>query len=126
MIIGTGLDIVNLNRIKEMIEKHGDTFLERTYTEAERAIGAERKNFVEFFAGRFAAKEAAFKALGTGVDKGVGWLTVEILRNDLRAPIVHLHRGAKKRAEELGATTAHVSITHTNDIAAATVILEKA
>ena len=123
MIIGTGLDLTELERIRSALARHGERFAERILTEAELAL-FPAGNPVPFLAARFAAKEAAFKALGTGMSGGVTFHTVEVLRLDSGAPQLRLLGAARDRAEALGARRAHVSLTHGRDVAAAVVILE--
>jgi len=126
MIIGTGIDLCGVGRIRQMIADHGDRFLARTYTEAEVAYARRRKKgFEETLAGRFAAKEAVMKALGTGWREGVTFPGIEILNEPAGRPYVVLHGGAAEKAAELGITAWHLSITHTADSAAASAIAEK-
>jgi len=108
-----------------MIADHGDHFLARTYTEAEVAYARRRKKgFEETLAGRFAAKEAVMKALGTGWRGGVGFRGIEIVTDPAGRPQVRLHGTTAERAEALGITAWHVSITHTADLAVASAIAE--
>ena len=121
-----GLDAVEIGRIAEAIERHGDRFLERIYTAAERKLAddsGEARH--QFYAGRFAAKEAVLKALGTGWAQGVGLRDVEIARSPGGAPRVLLHGAATARAEALGITSIHLSITHDRGYAAAFAVLER-
>ena len=124
MIAGIGIDLVALPRIARALERFGDRFLERMLSPAEReAIPADR---VPFVAGRFAAKEAGLKALGTGVAGGIGWRDVEILRQPSGAPIIRYRAGALACLKAMGVTAAHVTLTHTREHAAACVVLEVA
>lgn len=122
MIRGLGIDVVELGRIKAALARFGDRFLARILTPAERAalppIPLTRA------AGLFAAKEAAAKALGTGFAQGVAFHTLEILSDAAGRPALTLHGPALARAEALGATSWHVSISHSRDTAAAVVVLE--
>ncbi|MHC1789458.1 holo-[acyl-carrier-protein] synthase [Solidesulfovibrio sp.] len=122
MICGLGIDVVELERIKTALVRFGDRFLARILTPAERAalppIPLART------AGLFAAKEAAAKALGTGFAQGVTFHTLEILSDAAGRPALTLSGPALSRAATLGATSWHVSITHSRDTAAAVVILE--
>ena len=104
-------------------DRHGERFLRRIYAPEE--IETVRGNPDQFFAARFAAKEAAFKALGTGWNQGVRWVDVQVENLPSGQPVVHLAGGALERARELGATHSHISITHTAEYAAAQVILER-
>ena len=124
MIIGLGVDIAEVGRIKAAIERHGETFLRRLYTPAEREYCERFKNKYERFAGRFAAKEAAMKALGTGWSRGVRWVDVEVVRQKGGRPTVKLHGEAAKIADGLGVKNISLSITHTADQAFAQVIFE--
>ena len=108
-----------------MIADHGDHLLEWTFTEAEVAYARRRKKgFEETLAGRFAAKEAVMKALGTGWREGVTFPGIEILQQPSGRPYVVLHGGAAEKAAELGITAWHLSITHTEDLAIASAIAE--
>ncbi|BBD07611.1 holo-[acyl-carrier-protein] synthase [Desulfovibrio ferrophilus] len=122
MIIGLGIDIVEVDRIEHSLERFGDRFVKRILTPAE--IDIIRGDKVRFVAVRFAAKEAASKALGTGIAQGVGFQGMEILRDSLGKPILTFTDGAALRCQELGATHAHISLTHGRDTAAAVVVLE--
>lgn len=124
MIIGMGVDIAEVERIKAAIERHGETFLKRVYTVAERAYCEEFRNKYERYAGRFAAKEAAMKALGTGWRRGVRWVDFEVVRELGGRPTVRLDGEAKKIAGDLGVKRIALSITHTEAIALAQVVFE--
>ncbi|MEZ4649208.1 MAG: holo-ACP synthase [Candidatus Eisenbacteria bacterium] len=123
MIVGIGIDIIEVSRVRGVLERHGDRFLRRIYSPEE--IENVRGNRDQYLAARFAAKEAAFKALGTGWNQGVRWVDVRVENLASGQPVVHLSAGALARAEELGATHSHISITHTAEYAAAQVILER-
>jgi holo-[acyl-carrier protein] synthase len=124
VIAGIGIDMVALPRIGRALERFGDRFMQRVLSPAERQ--AVRGNPVAYVAGRFAAKEAGLKALGTGVVAGIGWQDVEILRLDSGAPTIHYRAGALARLRAMGVTAAHVTLTHTREHAAAFVVLEAA
>ena len=124
MIIGLGVDIAEVGRIKAAIERHGETFLRRLYTPAEREYCERFKNKYERYAGRFAAKEAAMKALGTGWSRGVRWVDVEVVRQRGGRPTVKLHGEAGNIADRLSVKNISLSITHTADQAFAQVIFE--
>jgi len=118
MLLSSGIDLIEIKRIQKALERHGDRFLDRIFTEAE--IKQARGNAPEL-AARFAAKEAASKALGTGIGP-VSWREMETI-NDFRGkPQIHLHGRAALIAEELGYTTWSVSLTHSRDTAAAVVV----
>lgn len=124
MIVGTGVDLERVDRIRAAIERHGRRFLERVFTPGEIAYVDRRKRRSESYAARFAAKEAAMKALGTGWDSGVRWVDVEIVREDKGRPALRFHGRAAEIAAELGCRSASVSLSHTRDHAIAQVILE--
>ena len=124
MIVGTGVDIVEIGRIRGVTDRLKDHFILRVFTPQEQRFCLERRDPAPHFAARFAAKEALFKALGTGWAKGVSWLDCEVLRKDSEAPVITLHGQAKKRSELLGVQRIHLSISHTEHYAVATVILE--
>lgn len=123
-----GLDAVEIERIASTLDRHTERFLEKVYTAEERrladtrAAGGERP--VEFYAGRFAAKEAVLKALGTGWAKGLGFHDIEVLREDDGRPHVVLHGPAAERARALGIKHVLVSITHTRRDAMAVALAE--
>ena len=126
MVIGHGIDLCGVERIRRMIADHGDRFLARTYTEAEVAYARRRKKgFEETLAGRFAAKEAVMKALGTGWREGVEFRGIEILNEPSGKPYVVLHGTTLAKAESLGVTAWSVSITHTEDLAVASAVAER-
>lgn len=124
MIIGMGVDIAEVHRIRAAIERYGETFLRRVYTPDERQYCEQFRNKYERYAGRFAAKEAAMKALGTGWRRGVRWVDFEVVREKGGRPTVKLDGAAKKIAEELGVKRIALSITHTEAQALAQVIFE--
>lgn len=124
MIIGIGVDIAEVERVRTAIERHGEAFLRRIYTPGERAYCEKFRNKYERYAGRFAAKEAAMKALGTGWRKGIRWVDIEAERQEGGKPALILHGVARKRAEEMGVKHIAMSITHTGTQAFAQVIFE--
>ena len=115
-----GIDLIEINRVEAALARWGERFQKRVYTEAERS---HCRNRVPELAVRFAAKEAVMKALGTGM-KGVGWREIEILNNDDGKPFVILHGHAKSKAKELGLRDLSVSLSHSRDLAIASVIGE--
>jgi holo-[acyl-carrier protein] synthase len=124
VIIGMGVDLAEVERIRGAIERHGEPFLRRVYTVAEKEYCERFKNKYERFAGRFAAKEAAMKALGTGWRRGVRWVDFEVVREKGGRPTIRLDGEARKIAEELGVKRIALSITHTEAQALAQVIFE--
>ena len=124
MIVGLGVDIAEVERVQGAIERQGERFLKRVYTEKERAYCEKFKNKYERFAGRWAVKEAAMKALGTGWRHGIRWKDVEVTRDASGKPSLELHGVAKQIAEKLGVKNVAVTITHTEIQALAQVIFE--
>jgi holo-[acyl-carrier protein] synthase len=124
VIVGLGADIAEVKRLKSAMDRHGEAFLRRIYSAAERRYCEKFRNKEERFAGRFAAKEAAMKALGTGWRGGIRWADIEVVREKSGRPTLELHGGAKKAAEALGVKRISVTITHTKDVAFAEVIFE--
>ena len=124
MIVGLGVDIAEVDRVRGAIERQGERFLKRLYTAKERAYCEKFKNKYERYAGRFAAKEAAMKALGTGWRRGVRWVDFEVVREKGGRPTIRLDGEARKIAEELGVKRIALSITHTEAQALAQVIFE--
>jgi holo-[acyl-carrier protein] synthase len=119
-----GVDIAEVERIRGAIERHGEVFLRRIYTPREREYCEEFKNKYERYAGRFAAKEAAMKALGTGWRRGVKWVDLEVVRETSGRPTLAMAGGAAKIAGQIGVTSVALSITHTETLALAQVIFE--
>src|SRR5436190_4102293 len=124
MITGLGIDIIQNDRIRASITRFGPRFLNRIYTETEIAYCNGCADPTIHFAARFAAKEAAFKALGTGWAAGVKWKDVEVRRLASGKPELHLYGEALAVATEMRATRFHVSLTHDQLISSAVVILE--
>jgi len=125
MILGTGVDIAEVSRIRESIERYGERFLRRIFTEGEIQYCESKARRFESYAARFAAKEAGMKALGTGWSRGVRWCDIEVVRPKGQRPTIQLHGEAAEVAARLGATNIALSLTHTADQAFAHVILEK-
>lgn len=124
MILGIGTDLAEVGRIRQSIEQFGDRFLKRIYTERERAYAAAKANAVERFAARFAAKEAGMKAIGTGWRRGVTWKDFEVANEPSGRPVLALSGVARQIADGLGVSRISISLTHTEEIAFAIVILE--
>jgi holo-[acyl-carrier protein] synthase len=124
VIVGLGVDMEEITRLGDAIQRHGRIFLERIFTPAEIAYCERHRDPVERYAGRFAAKEAAMKALGTGWGQGVRWRDIEVARQPGGRPTIIFHGVARERAERLGGRQISLSITHTGNFALAEVILE--
>ncbi len=124
MIVGTGIDIVDVPRVAAAITRFGERFLRRIFTDAEIRYCESKPNRVERYAARFAAKEAALKAIGTGWKRGVGWREVEVTREPGGRPTIIFHGKAAEFAARLGARRASLSLSHTEQQAIAQVILE--
>jgi holo-[acyl-carrier protein] synthase len=124
VIVGLGLDIAEVDRIEAAIKRHGAPFLERIYTVREVAYCERHKNKFERYAARFAAKEAAMKALGTGWRDGVRWRDIEVARQPSGKPTLHLEGVAQDFAARLGVKNISLTITHSGNLALAEVIFE--
>ncbi len=124
MIVGTGIDLAEVDRIRAAIERHGDRFVRRVYTAGEIAYVERKANRFERYAARFAAKEAGMKAIGTGWRHGVRWQDFEVANLPSGRPTLKLHGVAAGRAEQLGVRFVHLSLTHTAQQGMAFVILE--
>ena len=124
MVVGIGSDLAEVPRIRESIARYGDRFLNRIYTPAERTYVSRKANVAEGFAGRFAAKEAGMKAIGTGWSHGVTWKDFEVINEPSGKPTLRLSGVARQVAQTLGVQRILLSITHTEQIAFAVVVLE--
>jgi holo-[acyl-carrier protein] synthase len=124
MLIGTGVDLIEVERIAHSIERFGERFLRRVYTDHEIAYCNRKRISAESFAARFAAKEAGAKALGTGISRGVTWNEFQVARNPGGRPVLELRGRAAELAKELGVRAISLSLTHTGSLAMATVIME--
>ena len=124
MIVGTGVDITEVTRVREALERFGDRFLRRVFTPAEVEYCASKRNNAERLAARFSAKEAALKALGTGLRHGITWRDVEVRRQPGGRPTVAFSGVAAKFAVRLGVKHISLSLSHTAEQAIAMVILE--
>ena len=120
--LSVGIDLVQLSRIQESMATFGDRFLRRVFTEGEIAYATRRRNPAPHLAGRFAAKEAAMKALGTGHTQNVLWRGVEVVRRS-GPPRLEFHDGARRRFDSMGAGSALLTITHSDALAIAQVML---
>ena len=121
-ILGIGLDATDIPRIADVLERYGDRFLRRVFTDAEIAYCTRRRNPAPHLAGRFAAKEAAMKALGTGHSQGVIWKDIEVVRRG-GPPRLMLHGGAGARAAAMNVRRSLLTITHSDALARAQVML---
>ena len=124
MILGTGVDLAEVDRIRAAIGRYGRRFIDRIYTPAEIAYVERKANRFERYAGRFAAKEAGMKAIGTGWKHGVRWRDFEVANLPSGRPTLKLHGEAARIAEQLGVKLISLSITHTSELGMAHVILE--
>ena len=124
MIVGTGIDLVEIGRIQHSMDRYGSRFLDRVYTAAEQAYCLRKRKAAESFAARFAAKEAGAKALGTGISFGVSWLEIEVVRALGGRPTLRFHGRAAQIAAAMGVARSALSITHTANLAMASVVLE--
>jgi holo-[acyl-carrier protein] synthase len=124
MIAGLGVDIAEIDRMEAAIRRHGRHFIERVFTPAEIEYCERHARPAERYAGRFAAKEAVMKALGTGWRRGVRWVDIEVVRPSGKPPQVVLHGVARERAASLGVQRIVLSITHSGNLALAQVIFE--
>ena len=121
-IVAHGIDLVDCPRIEQMIQRHGERFINRVFTAAEQAYAQANKNDIEKLAGRFAAKEAILKLMGTGWRGKIAWTDIEIINNAAGQPEVTLSGEVGKIAEQLGIGHISVSITHTANFAIASAV----
>lgn len=124
MILGTGIDIVEVDRVRQSISRYGDRFTGRVFTPEEIAYCRDKAGWAIHFAGRFAAKEAVMKALQTGWSGGIHWRDVAIARDENGVPKVKLSGEAGRRAETMGIVAWHLSISHSDVHAVASAIAE--
>jgi len=124
MIIGSGIDLVEIARIQQSLERFGQRFLDRIFTPGEQAYALRKRNSAESLAARFAAKEAAAKALGTGISHGVNWLEIEVVREPGGRPSIRFDGRAAEIASRLGVAHTALSLTHTATLSMASVVLE--
>lgn len=124
MIVGIGVDIVEVGRVKDLLERYRDRFVRRVFTDEEAGYAKRSVREAERLAGRFAVKEAVMKAFGTGKSKGILWRDVETVRGAMGRPEVKLYGNAYKYMNKLNGGRIHVSITHDGGKAMAFVIIE--
>lgn len=121
-IVGHGIDLVSIARIAQLLGDHPDRFLERCFTAGERSYQEQGRRYHEHLAARFAAKEAVMKALGTGLAEGVSWTEIEVVKLSSGAPELRVTGRAAEIAQARGITSWQISLTHTDDLAMASVI----
>lgn len=124
-IVGIGLDLVKIERIRALADRWQERFLERLYTEAERRYCFDRASPYASLAGRFAAKEAVLKAIGTGWSAGISWQDIQVLNDGSGKPVAHVQGRAGALLQEAGVTDIHISLSHDADYAIAQVVLTK-
>ena len=124
MILGSGIDLVEIDRIQNSLDKFGERFLDRVYTKAEQAYCLRKHNAAENLAARFAAKEAAAKALGTGINHGIAWREIEVQSAPGGRPSLQFHGRAAEFAKRMGVENTALSLTHSRSTAMASVVLE--
>jgi len=125
MILGLGIDLVEIERIARSVERHPDRFVSYILTEKEQEYCRQYKDPAPEIAARFAAKEAFSKALGTGITKDIRWLDIEVIKDPEGPPRIQLKGVAQEKAQEMGINNIHLSLTHTKHYAAAVVTVEK-
>ena len=121
-IIAHGIDLVDFPRIEAMLSRHGDRFLKRIFTQREQDYASSNKNQIEKLAGRFAAKEAILKLVGTGWRGKIAWTDIEVINNEMGCPKVFLSGEVKSIADKLGIDDVSISITHTAQFAIASAV----
>lgn len=125
MVLGLGSDLIEISRIEESLQRYGERFLHRVFTDSEIAYCQRKmKHASESFAARFAAKEAVAKALGTGISRGISWHEIEVRREPGERPTIFLSGRAAERAAAIGVRRIHVTLTHSRDVAMAIVVAE--
>jgi len=126
MIVGIGIDLIEIERLETVLGRRGDRFRARVFTDGEISYCERRAGAAKFasYAARFAAKEAVMKALGTGWSGGIGWKDVEVVCELSGAPSIQLHGRALQRMREIGASRVYLSLSHSGDLAVAQVVLE--
>ncbi len=122
MIVGLGTDIIEIVRIGRVIERHGEQFLHRVFTDEEIGYCQKRREYLQHYAGRWAAKEAVMKVLGTGFAPGVGWKDIEVCSKPSGQPFIQLHGGVRELTERLGIDEILISVSHCHAYATATAI----
>ncbi len=124
MVLGLGTDLIEIARVQQSLDRFGERFMHKVFTEGEIAYCQQKKQAAESFAARFAAKEAAAKALGTGISRGIMWKEIEVRRKPGERPILHLSGRAAERAAAMGVRNLQLSLTHSREVAMAVVLAE--
>ena len=124
MIYGIGIDLIEIERIKQAIERNGQRFIDRVYTETEQAYCSGRPSFA-CYAARFTAKEAFLKALGTGLRKGMKWRDIEVETDELGKPYLRLYGYLQERCHAEGFAHLHLTLSHSSAYAVAQVVIER-
>lgn len=124
MVVGLGTDLIEIERVQQSLDRFGERFMQKIFTEGEIAYCQQKKQAAESFASRFAAKEATAKALGTGISRGIAWKEIEVRREAGGRPTLHLNGRAAERAAAMGVRHFHLSLTHSRQVAMAVVIAE--
>lgn len=124
MILGIGTDIIEVKRVGDIVQRHGDRFVRRIFTETEIGYCSARKNSAMHYAGRFAAKEAAFKAMGRGWGGEVSWRDVEVVNLPSGAPQIFFYGKALETITQMNMVRAFVTISHIEEFATAVVVIE--
>ena len=122
-VVGLGIDTIEVSRIRDSIENHGDHFLNKIFTTEEKNYSGDKADPAPFYAARFAAKEAVAKAFRTGIGKEFGWLDSEIVRGEEGEPFIKLSEAGMKRLKKMGGSKILVSLTHLSTVASAVVII---
>ena len=122
-VVGVGIDQIEVSRIRESMERHGESFLSKVFSEQEQEICLQRADPAPCLAARFAAKEAVSKALGTGIGKEFGWLDSEVVHGDAGEPFIKLSKAGQELLQKVGASKVLISLTHLSTVASAVVIL---
>jgi holo-[acyl-carrier protein] synthase len=124
MVLGLGTDLIEIERVQASMDRFGERFLDRVFTEGEIAYCMRKKQSAESFAARFAAKEAAAKALGTGISRGVSWKEIEVRREIGQRPTLHFSGRAQELANAIGARRMQLSLSHSRKLAMAVALIE--
>jgi holo-[acyl-carrier protein] synthase len=124
MVLGLGTDLIEIERVQASMDRFGERFLDRVFTEGEIAYCMRKRQSAESFAARFAAKEAGAKALGTGISRGVSWKEIEVRREIGQRPTLHFSGRAGELADAMGVRRVQLSLSHSRKLATAMVLIE--